>query len=242
MKKFSKANITLFAFSLFLGIFMAIQFQRDIEPFNPVTLRSIQITKSEIDIINSEVDDMLELHKNKKEELEKMESIIEENEDYKLVLKDELNKTKAVAGFEKMEGPGIIIKMEDNQDIEMIGSEIADDVIHDIDVLNILNDLRIAGAEAISINGQRIMSVSEIKCGGPVIRINGKSVGTPFIIKAIGDPKLLSAAINAPGTYGYIQKNVYKKGLETTIEDKVIVPAYFGYFDFKYAKPVEEGD
>lgn len=44
--------------------------------------------------------------------------------------------------------------------------------------------------------------LSELKCRGPVIGINGISIGTPFIIRAIGDQKLLMAAVNAPGTYG----------------------------------------
>ncbi len=65
-----------------------------------------------------------------------------------------------------MEGPGISIKMYDNPDSQIVGLDINDDVIHDVDILNILNDLKIAGAEAISINGERVVSNSEIKCGG----------------------------------------------------------------------------
>lgn len=242
MKKSTKADLILIFFSLLLGVFISLQFKQDHEPFNPVTLRSIQVTKKEIDRIDSEVAEMTELLKNKEEELEKFEESSKENESVYELLIDEMDKTKAVAGLDEMEGPGIIIKMEDSEESEMEGLDINDYVIHDIDVLNILNDLKVAEAEAISINGQRIMSVSGIKCGGPIIRVNGKSVGTPFIIKAIGDPKLLYAAVNAPGTYGYIQKNVYKKVIDITVEDKVVIPAYSGRFTFKYAKPVEEGD
>lgn len=242
MKKKTKANFTLIFFSLLLGIFISIQFKQKNEPFNPVTLRSIQVTKTEIDRINSEVDEMIELLKNKEEELAKFEELADESDSVHEILIDELDKTKVAAGFEEVEGTGIIIKMEDSDDTELPGLDINDYVIHDIDVLNILNDLRVAGAEAISINGQRIMSVSGIKCGGPIIRVNGKSVGTPFVIKAIGDPKLLYAAVNAPGTYGYIQKNVYKKVIDIAMEDNVVIPAYSGRFTFKYANPVEEGD
>lgn len=242
MKKSLKDKFTLIFFSLLLGIFISVQFKQDIEPFNPVTLRSIQVTKSEIDKTSSEIEEMAELLKRKEEELGKFESVNEESDGVYELLIEELDKTKAVAGLEEMKGTGIIIKMEDNQDSEIAGLDVSDDVIHDIDVLNILNDLRVAGAEAISINGQRIMSISEVKCGGPIIRVNGKSVGTPFVIKAIGDPKLLYAAVNAPGTYGYTQKNVYNKVLEITMEDKIKIPAYSGRFTFKHAKPVKEGD
>ena len=123
-----------------------------------------------------------------------------------------------VAGFENVKGPGIIVKMEDNMAEEAFGQEYDLDIIHDVDVLRIINDLRDAGAEAISINGQRVLSISEIKCGGPIIRINGRSVGTPFYIKAIGDPKLLNAAINAPNTYGYALKTIDQINIETTMK------------------------
>jgi len=242
MKKSLKDKFTLIFFSLLLGIFISIQFKQEIEPFNPVTLRSIQVTRNEIDRMDSEIEEMKELLKNKEDEIEKFENVTNEDDGgYELMI-EELDKIKSVAGFERMEGTGIVIKMEDNQDSEINPLDVSDYIIHDIDVLNILNDLKVAGAEAISINGQRIMSVSEIKCGGPIIRVNGKSVGTPFVIKAIGDPKLLYAAVNAPGTYGYTQKNVYNKVLDITMEDKVIIPAYSGRFTFKYAKPVGEGD
>ena len=50
------------------------------------------------------------------------------------------------------------------------------------------------------------------------------------------------AAVSAPGTYGDILKNVYNKGFDIEVKDRVIIPAYDGSLDFKYAKPVGEGD
>ena len=56
-------------------------------------------------------------------------------------------------------------------------------------MLRIVNELRAAGAEAISINDQRLIGTSEIRCSGPTITVNGKIFAPPFIIKAIGDTK-----------------------------------------------------
>ncbi len=77
--------------------------------------------------------------------------------------------------------------MEDNLSESAFGQEYDLDLIHDIDVLRIINDLRGAGAEAIDINGQRVLAISEIKCGGPIIRVNGRSVwgGSLLYISAI---------------------------------------------------------
>lgn len=242
MKRKGNVNIILLSFSILLGFMLVVQMKQHVESYNLVTLKSIQIKKNEIINSEKEIEELKLLIKEKQGELKKLEEFNDKGEDIQELLVDESNKNKVIAGFTDMEGPGIVIKMQDNQNIEVVGSEIKDDVIHDADILEILNDLRVAGAEAISINGQRVMPMSEIKCGGPIIRVNGKSLGSPFVIKAIGNSKQLYAAINAPGTYGYTLKNVYKISIESTVEDKIHIPAYSGYFSFYYAKPIKEGD
>ncbi|MCF6466513.1 DUF881 domain-containing protein [Clostridium sp. Cult2] len=242
MKRINKPNLVVFAFSLLLGIFIAIQFKQNIPIFAPVTLNSIQATKNEINAVNKEIEELKIMIDSKNNQINMLESIASGDENIIDILHSELNKNKLAAGFEDVQGPGIAIKMQDNMSEEAFGQEYDLDLIHDADVLRIINDLRSAGAEAISINNQRVLSISEIKCGGPIIRINGRSVGTPFYIKAIGEPKLLNAAINAPNTYGYALKTIDQIYIETTIEDNIIIPKYNGRFNFKYAKPSKEGD
>lgn len=238
----NKNKIILAVFSIFIGIFIATQIKANVEVYVPVTIQSIQNTKKEIDTIKIQVDELSRIIEAKEEELEVLQNIAFGDENIMDVLRNDLHINKIASGYAKLEGPGISIKMYDNPDSEIIGFDINDDIIHDVDVLNILNDLRVAGAEAISINGQRVISTSEIKCHGPIIRINGRSIGTPFIISAIGDPQLLMASVNAPDTYGDLLKNVYFIGFEPSIEDKVIIPEYKGDFSFNYAKPKGEGD
>ncbi len=242
IKRINKYSLVIFAFSVLLGIFIAIQFKQSIPSLAPVTLSSIQATRNEINMVKKEIDEFKIMLEDKNEQIKMLESIANGDENIIDILISELDKNKVVAGFEKVQGPGIIIKMEDNLSEEAFGQEYDLDIIHDADVLRIINDLRGAGAEAISINDQRVLSISEIKCGGPIIRINGKSVATPFYIKAIGEPKLLNAAINAPNTYGYALKTIDKINIETTMEDNIIIPEYNGRFNYKYAKPSKEGD
>lgn len=241
MKK-NNPKVVLTFFSIIIGIIIATQMKMKVESYAPVTLKSIQTTKNEINLINNEIAELNKIIKQKEEELEILEDIAKGDQNIIDVLSADLYKNKLASGFTELEGPGIAIKMYDNPDSYMVGFDINDDIIHDIDILSILNDLKVAGAEAISINNQRVVSTSEIKCRGPVLMINGKSVGTPFIIKAIGDPKLLMASVSAPGTYGDILKNVYFIGFEPQIEDKIKIPPYTGRFSFNYAKPLEEGD
>jgi len=197
--------------------------------------------KDEINSLNNEIAELNNTLKVKQEQLAILENIAKGDDNIINVLLDDIKHNKILAGKTALEGPGIIIKMYDNPEERPFGYDLNEDVIHDVDILNIINDLRRAGAEAISVNNERVVATSEIKCGGPIIRINGRSSATPFIIKAIGDPKVLYAAVNAPGTYGDLLK-IYNIGFETTIEDSIYIPAYNGDFEFRYAKPVGEDD
>lgn len=242
MKKIKKSNLVILSVSILLGIVIAIQFKHNIPNFTPVTLSSIKNTENEISTINKEIEELKIMIADKEEQIEMFESIASGDENIMDILSEELEKNKLVAGFKEVQGPGIIVRMEDNMNENAFGQEFDLDLIHDADVLRIINDLRGAGAEAISINGQRVLAVSEVKCGGPIIRINDKSVGTPIYIKAIGDPKLLNAAINAPNTYGYALKTIDQLNIETSVEDEITVSSYSGNFNFEYAKPLREGD
>ena len=241
MKK-NHPKIIITVFSLILGLFIAIQVNMKLETYRPVNIDSLQLAKSEIENIKKEMIELEALEKHKAEELNVLHNISKGDDNIINILNSDLEKNKMYSGVSELKGPGIEIAMYDNQEVRDWWFDINEDVIHDVDILNILNDLRIAGAEAISINGERVMATSEIKCGGPIIRINERSSGTPFVIKAIGDTKLLMASVSASGTNGDILKNVYNKGFELEAKDEVVIPAYKGILDFKYAKPVGEGD
>lgn len=237
----NKGTLIILIISIGLGVLISTMMKSNLETYAPVTLLHLENTEKEIQATIKEVNELEKIVENKQEELKSLMDLLSNEESIVDKLNENLMSNKTISGHLALEGPGIIIKMYDNQDEEIIGQDVNDDVIHDVDVLNILNDLRLAGAEAISINGERVITSSEIKCRGPVIGINGRVVGTPFIISAIGDPTLLMAAVNAPYTYGDILKN-FSIGFEPEERDEVYIPAYSGNFDFKYAKPIREGD
>lgn len=242
MKKIGKEDMTLLIFSILLGFLVCTQMKQKLDMYVPISLNSIEVAENQINYTSEEIDSLKALINKKSEELRKIEASQVNGKDIKDVLNEEVDNTKMASGLMDLEGPGIVITLKDNQSEEIVGSSIDDDLVHDYDVLTIVNDLRAAGAEAISVNGQRIINITEVKCGGPIVRINGKSVGTPFEIKAIGDPKVLNASINAPGTYGYILKNYYKIFIETSIEDEVFIPSYNREPKFQFANPIKEGE
>ena len=112
-----------------------------------------------------------------------------------------LNKTKKLAGTSDLTGPGIIITLNDSPKATdpTVQGPIDHLLVHAEDILIIVNELNNAGAEAISVNNQRITSRTSIRCAGTQILINQEIVAAPFTIKVIGDTEIIYAGINLPG-------------------------------------------
>ncbi len=162
------------------------------------------------------------------------------------ILKTELNRAEMVAGLTDVEGSGITVTLKDGTQNQATGTIVYDDnygIVHDSYVLMFLNELRAAGAEALSINDERILATSEIRCAGPTISINNTKKAAPFEIKAIGDPDTLENALKMPG--GAVDQMKFY-GIDITIKrsNKLVVKKYTGSSTYKYAKPVvkKEGE
>ena len=142
------------------------------------------------------------------------------------ILEKELNETDMYLGYKKLQGEGIEVVLKDNSNT----------AIDRWDLLSIVNELKLAGAEAISINGERIVSNTEIATvGTQFILINGNRIPAPFTVKAIGDKKYLESAITIKG--GYIDEmKLYEKTVEYEVKDIVEIPAYSGKIKFEYAE------
>lgn len=151
----------------------------------------------------------------------------------------EIQKLKYFNGFTDVRGPGIMIRVGDNISDD-VSIDIMDKILHDVDITVLLNDLKGAGAEAIVVNGKRIINISEVVCAGPLLKINGDGVSAPFIISAIGDPESLYKAVYDEGTYGYELKNHW--GMEVAIKKgyDLQVPKFYGdTYDINYTETTE---
>ncbi|MFY9176461.1 MAG: DUF881 domain-containing protein [Caldicoprobacterales bacterium] len=160
-------------------------------------------------------------------------------------IREELQKSRMVANMIDVEGPGIEIILDDRKRDSILDSDpdmLGYYIVHDSDLLEVVNELRAAGAEAIAINGVRIIGTSRISCGGPTINVGKEQRFTPpFIIHAVGDPEAL---------FSYFQRedSIYQTlmfwGLRFEIKKKdlIQIPRFIGDVEYKYAKPIEEGE
>jgi uncharacterized protein YlxW (UPF0749 family) len=135
-----------------------------------------------------------------------------------------------------LQGPGVEVNIKDSAKPIAKGEDPNIAIVHNDDLLRLVNELRTAGAEAIVINDQRMVESSEITCAGTTILVNKSRIAPPFVIRAIGDPDAMAGALKMRGGiveylqfYG-IQVNISKKS-------EVLIPAFSGSTLRKYAKP-----
>ena len=137
-------------------------------------------------------------------------------------------------GLTDVTGKGVIIKVDD----AMVQSTFDPNstIVHAEDLISIVNELKNAGAEAISINDQRIVSNTVIECIGAVIKINGQRVGAPFTIKAIGMPELLKNTYRNGGYLKVLEGDRIQVDFKTS--DNITIPKYTGTYKFEYAQTI----
>ena len=191
-----------------------------------------------------ELQTMLSSMKTKYEEMEEKlldtqdkiseyEKIIDSSDKTSELIEKELEQTNMLVGKTNVVGEGVIITMKDNNNKSIEPS----------DLRTLVNELKLAGAEAISINDKRILNMSEIVEAGGYILIDEDRVSSPYTIKAIGDQTYLSSALSLKNS-GFI--DTYKKvgkTVEMKTDKKISISAYNSkknQLTLKYAKGVEE--
>ncbi|AME03089.1 DUF881 domain-containing protein [Selenomonas sp. oral taxon 136] len=143
------------------------------------------------------------------------------------------------AALVPLEGEGVIVRMDDSTKPAKAGENPNLYVIHDDDLLRVVNELRAAGAEAIAINGQRLTGTSEIRCAGPTLSVNNVRSSAPFEIRAIGDKKSLENALRMRGGVAETL-GVWGIQLDIKASNDVYIPPYRGSIRQSYARETTE--
>ena len=152
----------------------------------------------------------------------------------------ELETLKLGAGLLALQGKGVIVTVDDTKSAPLSGVKNPNLYLtKDEDLLKVINELRAAGSEAISVNNQRLIASSEIRSAGAFISINNANLATPFEIKAIGDPATLENSLKMRG--GVIETLQFW-GIRVTVEkkDNLLIPAFKGSLRFIHATPVPD--
>lgn len=138
----------------------------------------------------------------------------------------DLNNLKRECGFSLENGEGVKIIIKDSEKDLKSNQNPNDLIVHDIDILRIINDLKKSGAMSIAINGERLLPLSKIKCSGATITVNDTTYGQPFIIEAIGDKETLAASVISPESYANLLKEGYGIYIKVEAKDYITINSY----------------
>lgn len=241
--KLNEAKIFVFIAAIIVGILIALNIN-----LNGVTERVFLDSKQYQEAYNERnklYREISSIKENYYDAYDKLRNYEQGNPNDTKVLNDitkELEKNKALLGYSEVIGPGISFTITDGKDD--VNEEFddfklrMDRTFHNTDMIRLLNELKNVGAEAISVNGQRVMTNTEIYCSWAFLKINGVNLPEPFYIDVIGDKENIKKYISSDDSY---VKTLMFRGINIRFDEKdeLKIPAYTGKLQVNYVSPVK---
>ena len=173
-------------------------------------------------------------------QVSRLEQAVPSNNSKLTVLSQDLQHANFLAGFTAVSGPGVVVTLNDSKmrvpDAPLIVENAG--IIHDSDINGVINELKAAGAEALSINKQRVVGLTAARCAGPTVYVNNIPQTPPYVIRAIGDADTLNTALRLPyGIYDTLSK-IDPATIKIENNDHLLIPSYTGPTQPRFAKPV----
>jgi len=195
-------------------------------------------------LVRREAEGVEELRAKQTELAEEVESLSKaEGTEMVTEVQEQVDALAQPAGMLAVEGPGLTVTLTDAPDAfvdQLDGTTVDLDalVVHQQDIQAVANAMWAGGAEAMTIQGQRVISTTGIKCVGNTVILHGVPYAPPYVLRAVGDPDAMLTSIN---TNGYIER--YRKvaeagglGYDLDVETELNLPAYEGSVDLRYAR------
>lgn len=235
--------ITLGVLCALLAIGISIQLKtiRNTNAIIPESNGEEDELRNEVISWKEKYDEAVENLENAEKQLEEQRELASKDNSEYAEMQEQIKLTNTYLGLTEVTGKGVVITLKDNQEVNSNTPgvlDVSDYLVHDGDIIQVINELRNAGAEAISVNDQRIVGTTAIICDGNVVRINGEKIGAPYIIRAIGVPEYLESSLLRPE--GYIAR-LKRDGVitEVTKANNIVIPKYSGIISNEYIKQAE---
>ena len=227
-----------------LGILVAIQFrvhEREENSYSSAPIAELVGVIEELEEERNKLQAELLLQR---EQLHRYEEVATEGQSLLKALSQELLHAKLEAGLIPVKGEGIIVTLKDSTIRPAFNEDTYFFLIHDVDLRSLITELWSSGAEAISINDQRVISTTTIRCVGPAILVNTQRLLPPYEVKAIGPSEKLETALTMQGGFMDSMALSIRNGVTINIAQRkeIRLPAYSGALIFQYAVPDKEGE
>jgi uncharacterized protein YlxW (UPF0749 family) len=156
-------------------------------------------------------------------------------------MQEQVERSRIEAGLTGMRGPGITVQLSDSRRAPGPEEDPYFYIVHDVDIQALVNELWAAGAEAVSVNNQRVVTRTSIRCVGPTVLVNGVRMAAPYVVKAIGPSADLEMALRMPGGFLDSMAQLIKMGGEVKMNrsQELSVEPFDGSLIFRYGRPFE---
>ncbi|GGD11350.1 DUF881 domain-containing protein [Nocardioides daphniae] len=152
------------------------------------------------------------------------------------------------AGFTPRSGAGVTVTLDDAPEEVIATAQTSDEVnemvVHQQDIQAVVNAMWRGGAEAVTIQGQRLISTTGIKCSGNTVQLQGQPFSPPYVITAVGDQLEIYNEIQTDRAIGIYREAVADPEIavrwDLQLEDWVTAPAFSGPVTFQYAAPLTD--
>jgi len=199
-------------------------------------------------LVDTEADEYDELEDRVADLKQEVDSLTDEVDDEDVRrLQQRIDELRDPAGLEPRQGEGITVVLSDAP-AELIEQAVEDDlnpnllVVHQQDIQAVVNAMWAGGATAVTIEGQRVITTTGIKCEGNAVQLQGVPYPQPYEIQAVGDPDAIEDALDADSRVGAYRSDAADPALQVgwalEVEDSVEAPAYTGLLNLSYAEPL----
>jgi len=232
-----RGTIGLTLLAVILGVFLAAQWQSRPRPATATPEYRSQIAAQTIGRLEADQADLKKQIADLRAQIAARQEVAGHQADL-ADLSAEVDEAKLIAGTVPVHGPGLRVLLDDSSvrtippkdDPEMY-------IVHDYQLRDVVNALWAAGAEAISINGERIVGPTSIYCVGSTILVNDTRTSPAYEFLVIGDPTKLDAALGDPASLKALKGRIKSYGLQFNSQKlkDVSLPAYAGGLDVRHA-------
>lgn len=233
------ASIFVFVASIIVGILISLNIN-----FGKKTSRIVLNSKQYQEAFNTktklqkEIANLTENYNQYFERLHNYEHKGVTSSEIKNDIQDEAYNNKLLLGETQVKGEGLRITVNDSKtDSENFSMQ---NLVHDSDIINIINDFKNAGAEAICVNGHRITQISYVVCGNAFIILNGIKEPAPFVVEAIGKKETMLSYMQKPENYiTYLKGPLRNLSIKVEEVDEIFMPTYDGVLKKEYLSEVK---
>ena len=153
-------------------------------------------------------------------------------------LNDQLQRARIAAGLVALGGPGVVIRLKDSAVPVPQDGNSRDYLASGQDVLAVVEELWLAGAEGVAVNGERVTtSTAVVDIGGSVL-VNSAYLAPPYDVRAIGPATMYDRLLTSPGFIDFVRTRAetFGIGVEYAVLDQVDLPAYAGSLNLRYGR------